>query len=132
MSFILLTNNEYDRARLRSAGLVNATHVEAVSSMRGFAADLLGAFGNKSDLLTKKTDDAIAAATQELIQRARAQFPAAVGVCDIRYNLSGINPEPNKSFILVCVSGTVLVPGTGARCGLRKKGKTVKNLRSVC
>lgn len=119
---LLLTNNEYDRSRYRSVGIVLATHVEAVSGIRAFAADLLGAFGNKSELLTKKSDDAVRSASQALIERGRSQYPGLTGVCDISFNMSGFTNEDNRTFLVVSVSGTALVQNTkgGRRRGTRK------------
>jgi len=110
MSLLLLTNNEYDRSKHRSEGALFATHVEAVSGVRAFAADIVGAFGNKSELLTKKTDDAITAAYRALVERARATYSNLSGICDIRISVSGMTNEDNRTFILTTATGTALVP----------------------
>jgi len=55
MSFFFYTLPTYDQTQYRPIGQVIATHVEAVSRGRAFLADLVGMFGNKSDLLTKKS-----------------------------------------------------------------------------
>jgi hypothetical protein len=54
IAFFFHTLATYNQSQFRPAGHVLATHVEAVSRGRAFIADLVGMFGNKSELLTKK------------------------------------------------------------------------------
>jgi uncharacterized protein YbjQ (UPF0145 family) len=120
--FLLLTNNEYDHTKYRSVGILSTTHVEAVSGIRVFAADILGTFGNKSELLTKKTDDAVRAAEASLIQQGKTKYENIKGICDIKFNVNALRNEDNRDFIIVHLAGTAIVPIVG--------GKTRKHRRA--
>ena len=123
---ILLTNNEYDRSKYRSAGVVTTTHVEAVSGLRALAADIVGVFGNKSELLTKKTNDALAAVNTALVVKARENYSNLAGLCDIKYSNNAFSNEENRTFIVFQVAATALVPSSAPVTG---GGKTRRRPR---
>ena len=67
-------------------------------------------FGNKSELLTKKVDDAVTAVLQTIQQKASQNFPAAAGIVGLQYNLSELSADEKSNYITVIASGTVVVP----------------------
>lgn len=119
---LLLTNNEYDRSKYRSVGTVTATHVEAISGLRAFGADIMGLFGNKSGLLTQKMEDAMKGVNMELLKRAKERYPNVLkGICDIRYNTNTFSTDSNNTFITFQASGTVLTSSVVAGGARRRK-----------
>lgn len=123
---LLLTNNEYDKAKYQSAGAVMATHIEAISGARAFGADIMGLFGNKSELLTKKMDDALQGVNAGLLTLAKSRYPNLVGICDLRYSSDNFSTDDNNTFISFHVAGTALVPKASAGGGLAFR-KTRRN-----
>ena len=119
---LLLTNNEYDRSRFKSVGAVMATHVEAISGLRSFGADIMGIFGNKSELLTKKMDDALRGVNAGLLSAAKGKYPNLAGICDIRYDTNTFATDENSTFISFQACGTALV-ASGAAGGVRRTRK---------
>jgi uncharacterized protein YbjQ (UPF0145 family) len=122
---LLLTNNEYDREKYRSVGIVTATHIEAISGLRSFGADIMGIFGNKSELLTKKMNDALRGVNTSLLSVAKGKYPNLAGICDIRYDTNTFATDENSTFIAYCVSGTALV--SSASTGGAWNRKTRRN-----
>lgn len=110
MAFFFHTLATYNQSQFRPVGHVLATHVEAVSRGRAFIADLVGMFGNKSELLTKKVDDAMDGVLSTLQTKAVAKYPNAAGIVGLNFSLSEISGDDNSNFISVIASGTVLVP----------------------
>jgi len=121
--FFVYTNSEYDRSKYRPAGAVIVNHVESISAARAFAAEFMGAFGNKSELITKKVDDAVASATEGLIQKTKAKYPNAAGLVDLKLNTTGVTSSENSTFVLVNALGTAVVPIT---VGGRKTRRTLR------
>jgi uncharacterized protein YbjQ (UPF0145 family) len=119
---LLLTNNEYDRSKFKSVGAVMATHVEAISGLRTFGADIMGIFGNKSELLTKKMDDALRGVNSGLLSAAKGKYPNLAGICDIRYDTNTFATDENSTFIAYQACGTALVP-SGTAGGARRTRK---------
>jgi uncharacterized protein YbjQ (UPF0145 family) len=124
---LLLTNNEYDRSKYRSVGIVTATHVEAISGLRSFGADIMGIFGNKSELLTKKMDDALRGVNTSLLSVAKGKYPNLAGICDIRYDTNTFATDENSTFITFQASGTALVLSASTGGGRTKNRKTRRN-----
>ena len=125
---LLLTNNEYDRSKFKSVGAVMATHVEAISGLRSFGADIMGIFGNKSELLTKKMDDALRGVNMSLLTLAKAKYPNLAGICDIRYDTNTFATDENRTYIAFQASGTALVSSVPSG-GFRTR-RTRKNFHS--
>lgn len=123
MDFQILNHSDIDKTKYMNRNIISVTHVEAVSQFRAFAADVVGFFGNKSELLTKKSDDTLNALYRSLIEKARAQYPDAKGVCAVNFTLVPFTNEENRTFILGTATGTVFVSNT------KTGGKTRKNNR---
>lgn len=126
---LLLTNNEYDRSKYRSVGIVTATHIEAISGLRSFGADIMGIFGNKSELLTKKMDDALRGVNTSLLSVSKGKYPNLAGICDIRYDTNTFATDETSTYIAFQASGTALVLSAstgGGRTGNRKTRRNRK------
>lgn len=132
MSFFFYTLPTYDQTQYRPIGQVIATHVEAVSRGRAFLADLVGMFGNKSDLLTKKVDDATAGVLTTLQEKALAKYPNAVGIVGLNYSLSEISSDENSNFISLIASGTVLVSVNQMKQSAGRKTRRNRRQRNRC
>jgi len=113
-------------------GQVVATHVEAVSRGRAFLADLVGMFGNKSDLLTKKADDAAAGVLKTLQEKALEKYPNAAGIVGLNYSLSEISADEKSNFISVIASGTVLTSLNSQKqtAGRRTRSRRTRSRRT--
>lgn len=127
---ILSTLDFFETDKYKVGGLVTATHVEAISAFRSFFAELRGAFGNKSEMLTKKLQDAHNGAFATLIENTQARYPNAVGVVGIRTELGEIsNMEGGPGFLTVIVTGTAIVPKMGG--GSRRRRRRIVRHRKT-
>lgn len=132
MPFFIHTLQSYDSSAYKPVGQVVATHVEAVSRGRAFLADIVGMFGNKSDLMTKKLDDAVSGVLKTLQEKTLAQYPDAAGIVGVHYSLSEISGDEKTNFISILGSGTVLAPRSNTRqsTGGRRQFRRKRTLRS--
>ncbi len=110
---LVLTTEHYDTSRFVAIGAVHAVHAEAVSVARDFAARIVGAFGSKSELITKKLQDASTAALAQLQANAIAAYPNAVMIVGMRLSPSQFQDSQDSSIIVFSAVGTVLVPVVG-------------------
>ena len=102
----LATVDIYNLNKHDIAGLINVNHVEAVSVFRDIGAAIGGIIGNKSELLTKKLNDAYDGAFRAIQQAAVAKYPNAAGIVGIRTQLD----KDETGFVSVMITGTVIVP----------------------
>jgi uncharacterized protein YbjQ (UPF0145 family) len=104
---------------------VYSVHVEAISALRSLVADFGAMFGNKSELITKKLDDAMRGAFQSLEAKVKESHPTAVGVVGIRTQLGEVSRDDANGLISIVITGTVVLPKskggkTRKRKGMRK------------
>lgn len=114
---LLATIDVYDPRKYDVAGIINVNHVEAVSAFREIGAAIGGLIGNKSELLTKKLNDAYNGAFAAIQAQAQTKFPGAVGVI-------GIRPQMDKDetgFVSIMLTGTVLMSKRGGQGGGRRR-----------
>jgi uncharacterized protein YbjQ (UPF0145 family) len=114
------TLHTFDPVKYKEAGLVYAVHVEAVSAFRGMVADFGALFGNKSELITKKLNDAMIGAYNELESVAKKQYPNAAGVIGIRTQFGDISRDDKMGLLGIVLTGTAIVPKTGGQRKTRK------------
>jgi uncharacterized protein YbjQ (UPF0145 family) len=120
----LSTVSSFDTDKFKIGGLVSATHVEAISAFRSFFADLRGMLGNKSEMLTKKLQDAHNGAFATLLENATAKYPSAAGIVGIRTEMGEMsNSEGGPGFLTIIVTGTTIIPKTsgGSRRRTRRR-----------
>ena len=126
----LSTTDAFDTNKFKIGGLVTATHVEAISAFRSFFADLRGMLGNKSEMLTKKLQDAHNGAFATLLQNAAAKYPNAGGIVGVRTEMGEMsNSEGGPGFLTIIVTGTAIVPKTSG--GSRRRRATRRRRRRV-
>jgi uncharacterized protein YbjQ (UPF0145 family) len=126
----LSTVSSFDTDKFKIGGLVTSTHVEAISAFRSFFAEIRGAFGNKSEMLTKKLQDAHNGAFAALLQNATAKYPSAAGIVGIRAEMGEIsNSEGGPGFLTIIVTGTAVLPKTNGGSRRTNRSRATRRQR---
>lgn len=117
----LSTSGHYDTEKYEIKSLVTATHTEALSLFRGFAAELGGLIGGKSDLMNKKVDDVM----NKLIEKLRPQVGIKEKIVGLRFEFAEFGRSEGNTFLSGIATGTLLTEKT-ATGGRRKTRKLRK------
>ena len=110
----LSTSGHYDTEKYELKSLVTATHTEALSLFRGFAAELGGLIGGKSELMNKKVDDVM----NKLIEKLRGQVGIRERIVGLRYEFTEFGRSEGNTFLSGIATGTLIAekaPSGGKR-----------------
>lgn len=110
---LLLTTNTYDENIYEAVGTERGIVVHAVSFIRGLAGNLMGVFGGRNDLISKKIEDVYEEAMASLVENARKTYGNIDRIIALDIDLSEMT-----EFIICVAAGTVL----------RKKGNQQANV----
>ena len=118
----IATTDYYDTAKYEIKSFVTATHTEALSLFRGFAAELGGLLGGKSDLMNKKVNDVMG----KLIEKLKAQISGSEKIVGLRFEFAEFGRSEGNTFLSGIATGTI-IGEKKQQGGNKKKSITRKN-----
>ena len=119
----IATTGYYDTQKYQVKSFVVATHTEGLSLFRGFAAELGGLVGGKSDLMTKKVNDVM----NKLIEKLRAQIGIKERIIGAKFEFAEFGRSEGNTFLSGIATGTIIEEISASGGGRNKTRKIRRN-----